>query len=151
MKLNLLFLVSLVVIFVNAAEDAATDDKTTEHKDATHKETTTSSTAASGGSGDSALDKTADKTKKETLTLKGSFNGTDTTDQGFNYNYKHGGSDWSSLTSKYGVENNCGNDGSQSPINLLQPIWSYGWAYGDTIPKQNDAHETTYNNLRKGV
>jgi len=109
-----------VVIYVNAAEDGATDDKTTQNKDATNKDTTTSSsTVASGGSGDSALDKTADATKKETLTLKGSFNGTDTTDQGFDYNYKHGGSDWSSLTSKYGVENNCGNDGSQSPINLL--------------------------------
>jgi carbonic anhydrase len=83
--------------------------------------------------------------------LKGNFEGTDTSDQGFDYNYKQGGKDWPDLKSKYGVPNNCGKAGNQSPINLLQPIWSYGWAYGDTIPKQNDAHETTYKNLRKGV
>lgn len=103
------------------------------------------------GSGAEATKDEFNNVGNDTVTLKGSFNGTDTTDQGFTYNYKQGGDDWASLVSKYGVENHCGDAANQSPVNLLQPIWSYGWAYGDTIPKAGDAHETTYKNLRKGV
>lgn len=66
------------------------------------------------------------------------FTGTDTTNMGFKYDYSKGGADWPSLVSKYAVENKCGLEGIQSPVNLLQPIWSYGWAYGDVIPKDHD-------------
>ena len=107
--------------------------------------TASSSIAANGGADlDKVLTTKVNETKIDI--------GNDTTNMGFTYNYKQNGADWPTLKSKYpGVENKCGKIGSQSPVNLLQPIWSYGWAYGDTIPKSNDAHETTYNNLRKGV
>jgi len=130
------------------AAAAAATAKTTVTSATTAAKTTATST---GNDIVKAADDLAGETAEEILSLQGSFNGTDTTDMGFTYNYKEGGKDWPKLKSKYGVENNCGKKDIQSPVNLLQPIWSYGWAYGDTIPKQNDAHETTYNNLRKGV
>lgn len=167
MKYHLVFLLSVLITFIQAQATPSAADAVSsalasvgaagdEIKDALDKAKDAAAAAgipASGAGG--ALDKLEDAVAaigNDTLTIKGSFNGTDTTDMGFDYNYKYNGADWPSLKSKYpGVENRCGGVGNQSPINLLQPIWSYGWAYGDTIPKLNDAHETTYNNLRKGV
>ena len=147
MKFLLTLLVSFVII-------ASADDHDGDKVKTTATAAVSTAVADAKDTGNDIIkvaDDLAGKTEDEILALSGSFNGTDTTDQGFTYNYKEGGDDWPKLKSKYGVDNNCGKKDIQSPINLLQPIWSYGWAYGDTIPKMNDAHETTYSNLRKGV
>ena len=67
---------------------------------------------------------------------------------GWEYNYKEQGADWPNLKSENGEENNCGGN-TQSPVNLLQPIGSYGWAYGETIPKANDKFSKTFDDLKK--
>jgi len=121
MKLRGIFFLLSLVIIANAAEDdkvkttvtAAATATATAAKTATTTATAAASTVASaaGKTGNDiikAADDLAGKTAAEILTLKGSFNGTDTTDMGFTYNYKEGGKDWPKLVSKYGVENNCG-------------------------------------------
>jgi len=121
---------------VTAASTTAKAATTTATTAASTVASTVASTATKAGNDIvKSADALAGKTEEEILLLRGTFNGTDTTDMGFTYNYKEGGKDWPKLKSKYGVENNCGKETNQSPVNLLQPIWSYGWAYGDTIPK----------------
>jgi len=70
---------------------------------------------------------------------------------GWTYDYKQGGADWDKLVSSNNAVNYCGQTRNQSPINILNPIGSYGWAYGETIPKDSDKFEKTYNDLRKGT
>jgi hypothetical protein len=59
---------------------------------------------------------------------------------GWNYTYATNGTDWPLLKAPYeGAINHCGPENKkQSPINLLSPIGSYGWAYGLPIPKIKD-------------
>ena len=33
----------------------------------------------------------------------------------------------------------------------MQPIGSYGWAYGDTVPKDHDELETNFADLKEEV
>ena len=69
--------------------------------------------------------------------------------ENWDYNYLSQGADWPELKSKDGVEQNfCGGDG-QSPINLLEPIGSYGWAYGETVPKEKDSTQATFSDITK--
>ena len=44
-------------------------------------------------------------------------------------------------------ENKCGGF-VQSPINLMQPIGSYGWAYGYPKSQTDDAWESKYVNVQ---
>ena len=60
---------------------------------------------------------------------------------GWTYDYKQNGADWGKLVSSNRAINYCGQTRNQSPINLLNPIGSYGWAYGETIPKEHDKFE----------
>lgn len=70
---------------------------------------------------------------------------------GWTYDYKQNGADWPKLKSSNNAINYCGQTRNQSPINLLNPIGSYGWAYGETIPKDSDKFGKTYKDLRKGT
>jgi len=70
---------------------------------------------------------------------------------GWTYDYKQNGADWKNLKSSNNAINYCGQTRNQSPINLLNPIGSYGWAYGETIPKDSDKFSKTYKDLRKGT
>lgn len=54
------------------------------------------------------------------------------------YDYKYLGKDWGLLDLGEGVENFCGDGLNQSPVNLMTPIGSYGWAYGNPLPKAKD-------------
>lgn len=70
---------------------------------------------------------------------------------GWTYDYKQNGADWKNLVSSNKAINYCGQTRNQSPVNLLDPIGSYGWAYGETIPKEHDKFEKQYRDIRKGT
>lgn len=70
---------------------------------------------------------------------------------GWTYDYANKGNDWGKLVSSNNAVNYCGEVNNQSPINFLDPIGSYGWAYGDTVPQSFDKHEKNYKDLRKGT
>ena len=55
------------------------------------------------------------------------------------FSYKENGNDWGFIASPDAKVNNCTEGKKQSPINLLQPIGSYGWAYGETVPISKDS------------
>jgi len=59
-------------------------------------------------------------------------------DEGYKYHYANYGLDWSTIEGLPEEENKCAIGDKQSPINLMQPIGSYGWAYGDVQPKAKD-------------
>jgi carbonic anhydrase len=67
------------------------------------------------------------------------------------YDYAKLGKDWPSLQAPEGEINHCGDELNQSPINLMQPIGSYGWAYGETVPKTHDQLEMNYKDLKKKI
>jgi len=70
---------------------------------------------------------------------------------GWVYDYAQNGKDWGTLVSSNNAVNYCGETLNQSPINFLNPIGSYGWAYGDTLPQAFDSHEKNYKDLRKNT
>ena len=59
------------------------------------------------------------------------------------------GLDWANLTGPVGDDriNECGILIGGSPVNLLKPIGSYGYAYGDIVPFAEDSVKKTYTNL----
>ena len=61
------------------------------------------------------------------------------TDEGYKYHYKNYGNDWTTIEGLADADNKCGSEDFQSPINVMQPIGSYGWAYGSALPKQDDS------------
>lgn len=61
------------------------------------------------------------------------------------YDYKYLGRDWGSVTGP--GENLCGDGEHQSPINLMTPIGSYGWAYGEPVPKASDMTTKKYTDV----
>lgn len=67
------------------------------------------------------------------------------------YDYANLGKDWPYLKAPEGEYNHCGDELNQSPINLMQPIGSYGWAYGETVPKTHDQLEMNYKDLKKKI
>ena len=70
---------------------------------------------------------------------------------GWEYDYAKLGVDWPSIHAPEGSSNHCGDELNQSPINLMQPIGSYGWAYGETVPKTHDQLEMNYKDLKKKI
>ena len=73
------------------------------------------------------------------------------TAEGWSYDYAKLGKDWPSLKGPEGETNHCGDELNQSPINLMQPIGSYGWAYGETVPKSHDQLVMNYKDLKKKI
>ena len=74
------------------------------------------------------------------------------TAMGWNYTYARNGSDWGDLVGPNGEVNMCGTSNlKQSPINLMTPIGSYGWAYGLPVPKAQDKQSKIYKDLKKQV
>ena len=69
-----------------------------------------------------------------------------TSNEGYKFHYANKGDDWSQIEGLAAEDNMCGLD-NQSPINLLQPIGSYGWAYGYPKSKFDDAWESNYENV----
>lgn len=70
------------------------------------------------------------------------------------YDYKHNGADWKYLIADEaaGEVNYCKTDTlNQSPVNLLKPSGSYGWAYGAPVPKEHDSVFKQYENIKKDV
>jgi methionine-rich copper-binding protein CopC len=69
-----------------------------------------------------------------------------------NYDFVYNGRDWANLVEKEGETNWCKHDTkNQSPINLMQPLGSYGWAYGFAIPKNRDNFVKSYTNISKDL
>lgn len=55
------------------------------------------------------------------------------------YDYSTNGEDWKYLMADANETNYCGVETEhQSPINLMDPIGSYGWAYGLPVSKDKD-------------
>lgn len=68
---------------------------------------------------------------------------------GWVYDYKYLGRDWGSI---HGPGTNyCGDGEHQSPINLMTPIGSYGWAYGEPVPKASDQTTKKYTDVFDNV
>ena len=68
----------------------------------------------------------------------------------WNYTYMQNGTDWVSLEHSDGRPHYCGPENEYgSPINLMSPLGSYGWAYGKLIPKALDNHIKTYTDLKR--
>ena len=67
---------------------------------------------------------------------------------GWSYLYDNNGADWANVHPPPGEINYCATDKlNQSPINLLDPIGSYGWAYDLPLSKDNDNHAKAYNDI----
>jgi carbonic anhydrase len=67
---------------------------------------------------------------------------------GWEYKYDNNGADWASIHPPAGEINYCATDSdNQSPINLLDPLGSYGWAYDLPLPKVHDKHEKSYTDI----
>lgn len=70
------------------------------------------------------------------------------------YDYRTNGADWPYLVADEanGEVNYCKTDTlNQSPINLMRPRGSYGWAYGLPISKDKDSITKSYQNMRKDI
>jgi len=67
-------------------------------------------------------------------------------DEGYKYHFANYGLDWGQIYGLADDINKCGGD-DQSPINLMQPIGSYGWAYGLPNPKEHDKWDSQYVNI----
>ena len=70
--------------------------------------------------------------------------------EGYKFHYANYGDDWSSIEGLPKSENECNGD-TQSPINLMQPIGSYGWAYGYPKSKFDDSWGMNYVNIRDAL
>jgi carbonic anhydrase len=71
---------------------------------------------------------------------------------GWVYDYSQNGDDWATITPPEGEVNYCATDNlNQSPINLMSPLGSYGWAYGLPVPKEEDNHDRNYIDIAKSV
>ena len=57
--------------------------------------------------------------------------------EGYKFHYANYGNDWKEIEGLDTNENKCSAD-IQSPINLMEPIGSYGWAYGYPKAKVDD-------------
>lgn len=69
-----------------------------------------------------------------------------TSNEGYKFHFANYGDDWNQIEGLAAEDNMCGLD-TQSPINLLQPIGSYGWAYGYPKSRFDDAWESNYENV----
>jgi hypothetical protein len=78
----------------------------------------------------------------------GTFYSTEANDLGYKYHFANLGEDWTSIEGLADEDNFCGIEGSQSPVSLLMPIGSYGWAYGLPLPIANDAMVKSYKNIK---
>lgn len=68
------------------------------------------------------------------------------------YLYTQNGTDWKYLVPGEGEINYCATDSdNQSPINLLKPLGSYGFAYGEWLPHESDYIKPVYNNIFKDL
>lgn len=68
------------------------------------------------------------------------------------YYYTNNGSDWKYLIPGEGEINYCATDiDNQSPINLLKPLGSYGFAYGEWLPMALDNIKSSYQNIFKDI
>ena len=65
------------------------------------------------------------------------------------FDYEQKGADWGTLEAPPGLVNNCNSTTNQSPINLMDPIGSYGWAYGQPLPKEHDNSQRSYSDFNK--
>ena len=61
-----------------------------------------------------------------------------TSNEGYKFNYANYGLDWTTVEGLEDADNQCGSHTNQSPVNLMHPIGSYGWAYGLPLPKADD-------------
>ena len=70
----------------------------------------------------------------------------------WDFDYADRGRDWSRATPPDGWIglNRCSEPENQSPVNLMEPIGSYGWAYGKALPAENDEIEIEYQDPKKG-
>ena len=69
-------------------------------------------------------------------------------EDGYKFHYANFGLDWGHGVEGLAEEDNyCGIEGTNSPINLMEPIGSYGWAYGLPLSKDNDETEIRYSNI----
>ena len=66
---------------------------------------------------------------------------------GYKFHYASYGNDWGVVDGLSDEDNFCGFGENASPINVMDPIGSYGWAYGFPLPKFEDAVEINYSNI----
>ena len=67
------------------------------------------------------------------------------------YDYQQKGDDWGDIVFEDGTLNWCGETGNQSPINLMQPLGTYGWVYGAILPIAADESSKSYTDLSAEV
>lgn len=70
-----------------------------------------------------------------------------TSNEGYKFHYANYGTDWKEIEGLDAKDNKCSAD-IQSPINLMEPIGSYGWAYGYPKAKVDDKWTSEYNNVK---
>lgn len=61
-----------------------------------------------------------------------------TSSEGYQFHYANYGLDWKNIEGLANEDNFC-TEKVQSPINLMEPIGSYGWAYGYPKAKVDDS------------
>jgi hypothetical protein len=77
------------------------------------------------------------------------FSPTQANEDGYKFHYGNYGLDWGFGIDGLNDEDNfCGIEGSQTPVNLMKALGSYGWAYGFPSPKADDAIVKSYSNLK---
>jgi hypothetical protein len=73
-----------------------------------------------------------------------------TSNEGYKFHYANYGQDWNKIDGLPDSENECGSE-VQSPINIMQPIGSYGWAYGYPNNKKDDQWKSNYENINDAL
>lgn len=62
----------------------------------------------------------------------------------YEFDYKFNGKDWGLIKAPEGHVNYCGDGLNQSPINLMTPLGTYGYAYGTPQSTVDDAFDVQF-------